>query len=70
MVGRAVGVARMSYCDIRDEAHPPDVAEPVIGCAFARPGGSSGLRRLSHARSPAEKHSPNARNPAKLSKSR
>ncbi|MGX1108247.1 hypothetical protein AB7M47_006630 [Bradyrhizobium elkanii] len=28
----------------------PDIAEPVIGRAFARPLGSSGLRSLVHAR--------------------
>ena len=37
-------VARMSeaICGIEEA---PDVAEPVIGRAFARPVGSSGLRR-------------------------
>jgi hypothetical protein len=38
-------VARMSDSDIRDDrASAPDFAEPVIGRAFARPVGSSGLQ--------------------------
>ena len=56
--GRPVRVARLSSCD-----HPgsrrPRVSQELTG-----------LRPFSHAPSPAEKHSPNARNPAKLTKSR
>jgi hypothetical protein len=45
-------VARMRACDMRGsrQTKTPDIAEPVIGRAFARPVGSSGLGSLSRVR--------------------